>query len=145
MNNIEQFGRALAGQMQRVYQANTSVNLELGVINGDLALVVPSLENPIPHGEYMLCRQLTIGPTYDILTQTKDGQGNHPHGPSGEHSQESGSGSHSHPSSEGVHVHDVLIPETMRWIKPGDHVLVAWVGTEAVVIDLVLNSKEYGG
>ena len=145
MKNIEKLGLMLHKQTESAIRVNSSVCLELGFILGDLSLSVPSLKNPIPHGEYMLCRQLTIGPTHDILIQTKDGQGNHPHGPSGSHSQESGSGSHSHPSSEGVHVHDVLIPETMRWIKSGDHVLVAWVGTEAVVIDLVYNSIEYGG
>jgi len=29
----------------------------------------------------------------------------------------------------------------MRWIKPNDRVLVAWVGVDAVVIDLILNAK----
>ena len=37
-----------------------------------------------------------------------------------------------------MHQHHVLIPEKMRSIKPGDRVLVAWVGDDAVVVDLVL-------
>lgn len=144
-SNIEKLGSLMQAQMKKTAQGNRTICLELGTINKDLALIVSSLSNPIPRGDYMLCRQLTLGPTHEILTQTKAGQGTHPHGPSGGHSQYEGSGVHSHPSSEGAHVHDVLIPETMRWIKPGDRVLVAWVGTEAVVIDLVYDSKGYGG
>lgn len=139
MNNIELLGRTLSGQMKTVFNGNTSVSLELGTINGDLALVVPSLENPIPHGEYMLCRQLTLGPTNEVLTVT-DKDGIHDVWNLGyPNPAELKTG------TAEEHVHKVLIPETMRWIMPGDHVLVAWVGTEAVVIDLVLNSKEYGG
>lgn len=41
-------------------------------------------------------------------------------------------------TNEGPHVHDVLIPEKMRKLLPGDRVLVAWVQNDAVVIDLVL-------
>ncbi len=40
----------------------------------------------------------------------------------GEHSQSSGNGHHKH---------------TLPKLKPGDRVLVAWVGTKAVVIDVV--------
>lgn len=40
-------------------------------------------------------------------------------------------------SAESNHVHQVLIPETMRWLHPGDRVLVCWVQNEAVVIDIV--------
>ncbi|MGN0404467.1 MAG: hypothetical protein ACI4F1_04540 [Bariatricus sp.] len=34
----------------------------------------------------------------------------------------------------------VLIPESMRGVKPGDRVLVAWVQSEAVVVDIVQKS-----
>lgn len=45
---------------------------------------------------------------------------------------------HTHVTSpESNHVHEVLIPETMRWLHPGDRVLVAWVQNEAVVLDIV--------
>ena len=43
---------------------------------------------------------------------------------------------------DGEHQHHVLIPEKMRQIKPGDRVLVAWVGDDACVIDLVLPATE---
>ena len=51
-------------------------------------------------------------------------------------------GKHSHSTcSTGIHYHDVYLPDKMRWIKPNDRVLVAWVGVDAVVIDLILNAK----
>lgn len=34
----------------------------------------------------------------------------------------------------------VLIPESMRGVSPGDRVLVAWVQSEAVVVDIVQKS-----
>lgn len=144
-NSMDKLGAVFQQQMLRTFEGNKGTTLELGTINGQLALVVPSLENPIPHGEYMLCRQLTIGAQGSVIGVTKAGQGTHPHGPSGGHSQNEYTGVHSHPASEGAHVHDVLTSAKMRWIMPGDRVLVAWVGTEAVVVDLVLNSKPYGG
>ena len=51
-------------------------------------------------------------------------------------------GKHNHSTcSTGIHYHDVYLPDKMRWIKPNDRVLVAWVGVDAVVIDLILNAK----
>ncbi len=45
---------------------------------------------------------------------------------------------HTHVTSqESNHVHQVLIPETMRWLHPGDRVVVGWVQNEAVVLDIV--------
>ena len=45
---------------------------------------------------------------------------------------------HTHATSpESNHVHQVLIPETMRWLHPGDRVVVAWIQNEAVVLDIV--------
>jgi len=38
----------------------------------------------------------------------------------------------------------VLIPEKMRWIKPGDRVLVAWVQHDAIVLDKICQATEIG-
>lgn len=35
---------------------------------------------------------------------------------------------------------EVIIPETMRSVKAGDRVLVIWVGSEPIVIDIVKSS-----
>lgn len=34
----------------------------------------------------------------------------------------------------------VLVPDTMRSVNPGDRVLVVWVGSEPVVVDIVKSS-----
>lgn len=53
---------------------------------------------------------------------------------------------HTHVTSpESNHVHQVLIPETMRWLHPGDRVVVAWVQNEAVVLDIVKRASMIGG
>lgn len=38
--------------------------------------------------------------------------------------------------------HEAYIPEKMRKLKPGDHVLVAWIRNEPVVIDIVIRADE---
>lgn len=114
----------------------------------------------IPVEDYHVCRQLTLGKTGDILAKTqaigKPGSGEHDHktfelnsihGPvkgtigtpaSGQPDppdppqNSAGSG-----GPEGAHQHHVLIPEKMRRLKPGDRVLVAWVQSEAVVVDII--------
>ena len=40
------------------------------------------------------------------------------------------------------HQHHVLIPEKMRRLKPGDRVLVAWVQSEAVVVDIICPAED---
>jgi hypothetical protein len=113
--------------------------LELGTIQDDMGLKLDRFTVPIPQGEYLVCRSLSLP---DVMTVTVEGQGAHPHGPSGEHAQYSGTGIHSHPGDEGAHVHDIVRPEQLSPLKPGDRVLVAWVngGIDPVVIDVVVSS-----
>ena len=105
--------------------------LDFGVIQEDYSLKANNFDKPIPKGEYSVCRQLTLGETDTHLTFTiaegnpKDGT--HSHGSSGTHG--------GHLGGTGAHVHT-----KMRWLKPGDRVLLAWVGNEAVVIDIILKS-----
>lgn len=52
---------------------------------------------------------------------------------------------HTHVTSpESNHVHQVLIPESMRWLHPGDRVVVAWVQNEAIVLDIVKKASVIG-
>jgi len=113
--------------------------LELGSIQEDMSLKIDRFAVPIPQGEYLVCRTLTLP---DPMTKTIKGQGIHPHGPSGGHSQFSGTGVHSHPGDEGAHVHNIVRPEQLSPLKPGDRVLVAWVngGIDPVIIDVVVSS-----
>ncbi len=140
--------------------------LDFGVIQEDMSLLTNKFPVPIPQSDYMVCRQLTLGPTNDILAKTQDiglpHSGSHIHktidetgscgcivsGTVGEEtgpapdppipSERSAGGD----SSDGEHQHHVLIPEKMRHLEPGDRVLVAWVGDDACVIDLILPATE---
>ena len=137
--------------------------LDFGEIQPDMSLLTNLFPKPIPQEDYMVCRQVTLGRTYDILAKTQDigmpYSGSHIHhthdltcshhggivtGTTGEETSaapdppippERQKGSD---SSDGMHQHHVLIPEKMRWLEPGDRVLVAWVGDDPVVVDLIL-------
>ncbi len=116
--------------------------LDFGTIGADMSLTLSTFPKPIPQGDYLVCRQLTLGAAGTHLTNTivagNAGDGTHNHGVSGIHGGHiSGNGSHGH-TGEGPHVHDVLIPEKMRSIKAGDRVLAAWVGDDVCVIDIIL-------
>lgn len=117
--------------------------LEFGQIQPDYGLLTNTFPLTIPKKDYLVCRDLTRNP-FQKLGLTKEGQGRHGHGPSGQHSQETGSGEHMHPETEGAHSHEIAMPESMRWLKPGDRVLVAWIGNDAVVIDIILPATVIG-
>ena len=118
----------LAGIIQsRIHEVGEKPDtLDYGVIQDDMSILLNKFPVPIPQKDYMVCRQLTLGPTDTYLTHTAV------------------DGSHSHPNAgaPGVHKHVTLIPEKMRHLEPGDRVLVAWVDDEPCVIDLVLPATE---
>ncbi len=58
----------------------------------------------------------------------------HAHGAKGEHSHEE--------DDDGKHYHNIYLPKKMYRIQPGDRVLVAWVGDEAVVVDIIMAATE---
>lgn len=140
LTGFSSFGAMLKGELEEVRKENIKRPvLELATIQADYSLIADSFPVPIPKADYMVCRSLTIDEAIP-LTSTVPEKGMHGHGPSGEHSQYSGSGQHSHPDTEGSHNHDILVPESLRSLKPSDRVLIAWVngGNRAVVIDIVL-------
>jgi hypothetical protein len=94
--------------------------LDFGVINGDKSLTTNTFPKPIPATDYSICRSLTIGAAGATLTSVSGGQ----HG--------------GHESGNGSHTHAVPIPEKLRSVLPGDRVLVAWIQSEPVVIDIVM-------
>lgn len=155
---INQLARVMQNRMQAV-SAQPPL-LEFGIILGNLSLMTNKFPIPIPQTEYHVCRHLTYGETEDVLTITQPkGRA----GPYGHGIQEPGhrglsgapaDGTHDHPpctapgcsgqKRNGQHQHEVLIPERMRWLKPGDHVLVAWVDSDPVVIDILVPATEVG-
>lgn len=120
---INKLASILQGRMHETGKKPQAI--DFGEIQGDMSLLTNQFRQPIPQGDYMVCRQLTLGPKDDKLTTT-------PQEKDGEHKN------HTAGEDYGKHLHDVVIPEKMRSIKPGDRVLVAWVGDDACVIDIIL-------
>lgn len=129
---MNKLANVLHGMMKQC--SESPLVLDFGVINEDYSLSTNSFKNPIPKSEYSVCRCITYDPGVPLTQSYNDG----------EHSQpDAGFG--------GAHTHDIRLPEKMYWIRPGDKVLVAWVGkgdspigAEPVVIDIVLNGSRVG-
>ncbi len=102
--------------------------LDFGSIQSDMSLITNRFPKPIPQSDYLVCRQLTLGaentPIYVKPLTQENGDFDGRHG--------------LHVSGNGRHRHILLIPEKMRSLKAGDRVLVAWVGDDACVIDIIL-------
>lgn len=137
---------ALARAMQNQMALNTGKqkrSLDFGEIQTDLSILLNHFQHPIPQSDYSVCRSVMLGAVGDVLYQTQEisaeNSGAHSHSDGAHGGHEGGDGSHSHEPEQGEqHVHDVLIGEKMRWLVPGDRVLVAWVGSDEVcVIDLI--------
>lgn len=105
------FGAMLKGQLEEIRNENVKRPIiELAVIQSDYSLVTDSFPVPIPKSDYSVCRSLTIDEAQP-LTKTQPA---------------------------GNHIHEVIVPDTLRKLKPSDRVLVAWVGgNRVVVIDIV--------
>lgn len=92
--------------------ANGSTNwLDFGTILPDGSLKTNKFPIPIPSGDYLVCHSMAPG-TVEVRTS------------------ESGSGSY-------PHSHTVNLEKQLLSLSPGDSVLVAWVGNDAVVVDLI--------
>lgn len=91
--------------------------LELGIIQGDMSLKIDRFAVPIPKGEYLVCRGLTLPDPMAITMEAAVGD-------------------------HGTHAHSVPRPDQLAPLSPGDRVLVAWVndGIDPVIIDVVVNS-----
>ena len=84
--------------------------LDFGRIESDYGLTTNTFPVKIPKGDYTVCRHVT-----GISLETSGGShGGHEHG-------------------DGSHYHSIQVPG----LSPGNHVLVAWVQNEAVVIDVI--------
>lgn len=91
-----------------------SLILDFGEILSGYQLRTNTFSKIIPSSDYMVCRQLTVGNTGDFLTNvtTPEGTGR------------------------------AHIPEKLRKLKPGDHVVVAWVQDTAVVLDIIMKADK---
>lgn len=161
---INKLAGVMQGRMKKM--SDKPSVLDIGVIGADMSLTTNQFPKPIPQTDYIVCRQVTLGPTHNILAKTQDignpFSGSHIHntidetgscgctvsGTVGEAtgaapdpptpSQRTAGGD----SADGMHQHHVLIPEKMRSLKPGDRVLVAWVGDDPCIIDIIYPGTE---
>lgn len=123
-NHIEELGKMFDSHMKNINSANKSITVELGVINPNFSLKVASLGNSIPKGDYMVSLHLkvvSIELETNSVELTTDKTEDHEHTIDG-------------------HKHEFKLPSQLRGLKAGDRVLVAWVGTEPIVIDIVVSS-----
>ena len=72
----------LQGQINR--NKRSELLIDFGSIQDDMSLRTNTFPDPIPQGDYSVCRQLTLGETNTPLTVTAC-DGMHMHGPSGPH------------------------------------------------------------
>lgn len=116
-SNIQRLGETIAGRMKKTANAAVPTCIELGIINSNLSLTTDSLKIPIPRGDYMVNLMLT-GQSYETSSETHSHSG------------------YDHSHSGGAHRHSV----TLRKLRSGDRVLVAWCGNEPVVVAVVVSS-----
>lgn len=138
MSNIERLGETLAGRMKKSAQAAVPMTAELGIINGDLSLTVDSIARKIPKEDYMISIGLSHANYYSYNEMNSSANAPHHHA-GGEHAQMSGNGYHTH--DDGLHDHRA--PSVFRRLKPGDRVLVIWVGFEPIIADIVVPGTTY--
>jgi hypothetical protein len=106
----------LSERMKR--EGESSLCLDFGEIQANGSLLTNTFPVSIPKGQYTICRHV------GGLSFTISG-GGHP-----------GHEEQTKTHNTGAHTHTVAPPV----IKAGDRVLVAWVQSEAVVIDVIVSS-----
>ena len=96
-------------------------DLDYGTINGDYSLSLNKFSRKIPKSDYHVLKH--VSGDYMCLTNEEPPA-----------KVKVDDGAHSHPGvSETKHFHTIYYPK----LKPGDRVLVAWVESEPVIIDVV--------
>lgn len=135
-SNIQRLGDTLTGKMKQTAGAAVPKTIELGVINGDLSLTTDSIKTAIPKGDYMVPLSLTHDTYYSYNELNSSASAPHVHNGGQHGGHEGGDGTHTH--NDGLHDHRV--PSVFRGLKSGDRVLVAWVGHQPVVVDIVVSS-----
>lgn len=109
MDGFEKLGQTLSGHMSSTFEAKNRVCAETGVINADFSLQIPRFTTAIPKEDYRISKGLCVDYAPVVATTTGGG--------------------------EGPHTHSVTIkfPDKLEKIKPGDEVLVMWIGNEPVI------------
>ena len=130
-HGANQLTNTITGMMKGI--ADKPPQIDIGIINSDYSLTTNSFKRPIPKTQYSVCRQLLYDPKVPLTETYEDGDHVHSCG-----------GPCDWPAPSGAHVHQVKLPPKMRWLKPGDKVLVAIIQNEFVVIDIIFDAKYLG-
>jgi hypothetical protein len=141
---VNKLAQAMQSRMHGVSGLNQQP-LDFGTVQGDMSLLTNRFPRPIPQSDYLVGRSVAWGAVGSVFGETQGigeaNSGEHAHGPGGGHSHPDAGygGAHDHPAGGGEmqHVHDVLVGDKFRQLAPGDRVLVAWVGDDACVIDII--------
>lgn len=136
--NVQKLGDTLSDRMKKTAGAAFKTTLELGVIDGSLSLTTDSIKNPIPKGAYMVSLALTHENYFSYNEMNSSANAPHIHAGGKHDGHESGDGEHTH-DADGLHDHRA--PSVFRNLRAGDRVLVAWVGHQPIVVDIVVSSN----
>ena len=101
--------------------------LDFGVINSDYSLSINTFAQAIPKEDYSVCRSVLYDPSVPLTETYLDGGHDHKGAVPYE-----------------THQHEVRLPLKMRWLKPGDKVIVAVIQNEFIVLDMVFNASYLG-
>ena len=92
--------------------------LDFGEIHENGSLLTNTFPVPIPRGQYSICRHVS-----GLIFQTEGGE-------------HQGHEEQTETHNTGSHTHTVKLPP----VAAGNRVLVAWVNSEAVVVDVIVSS-----
>ena len=106
----------LTDRMKR--ESESPLYLDFGEIQANGSLITNTFPVAVPKGQYSVCRHVG-GLTFEISGGVHEG-----------HEEQTTD------HNTGSHTHTVKPPA----VKSGDRVLVAWVQSEAVVIDVIVSS-----
>lgn len=109
-NCVNHLGQVLNERMGNV--SDRPLTMDFGEIDSQYRLITNQFQQPIPKGDYSVCRHLCGGPGNNFNWRTQSDTDGNPHS------------------------HLTFPPK----LAPGDRVLVAWIGDEACVIDVVWSS-----
>ena len=112
---VNRLGRVLREQMKGMGERPPL--LDFASIEPDMSLKLNTFPEPIPQTDYVVCRSVAFGAVDSVIITTQQGGGS-------------------------PHTHEILADDKTRWLQPGDRVLVAWVGDDPCVIDLILPATE---
>lgn len=150
----------LASAFRGLTNGKDEMILDFGVINSNGSLTTNNFPVPIPKEQYHVCRGVAL-PNSEIINsqETTATDKAHSHGYTEQTTVTGRTGTsdgHSHSynislapvrtstatAQQNPHLHQVDIARpSQRMLAPGDRVLVAWVGGDAVVIDIIVKAS----